>query len=71
MADRQRRLQSQPIATYLAKINDLGTGESMQRLATVFGGSGFIGRYVVTNLARAGWLVRVAVRGGGRDVQRR
>src|SRR5688572_14129674 len=40
----------------------LGTGESMQRLATVFGGSGFIGRYVVTNLARAGWLVRVAVR---------
>jgi NADH dehydrogenase len=35
---------------------------SMQRLATVFGGSGFIGRYVVTNLARAGWMVRVAVR---------
>ena len=34
----------------------------MQRLATVFGGSGFIGRYVVTNLARAGWMVRVAVR---------
>ena len=33
-----------------------------QRLATVFGGSGFIGRYVVTNLARAGWSVRVAVR---------
>jgi uncharacterized protein YbjT (DUF2867 family) len=33
-----------------------------QRLATVFGGSGFIGRYVVTNLAREGWMVRVAVR---------
>jgi NADH dehydrogenase len=33
-----------------------------QRLATVFGGSGFIGRYVVANLARDGWMVRVAVR---------
>jgi NADH dehydrogenase len=31
-------------------------------LATVFGGSGFIGRYVTQRLARAGWRVRVAVR---------
>ena len=32
------------------------------RLATVFGGSGFLGRYIVAALAREGWRVRVAVR---------
>lgn len=32
------------------------------RLATVFGGAGFIGRYLVQRLARAGWLVRVPAR---------
>ena len=32
------------------------------RIATVFGGSGFIGRYLVQRLTRNGWTVRVAVR---------
>ena len=32
------------------------------RLATVFGGSGFVGRYIVQAYARSGWRVRVAVR---------
>ena len=32
------------------------------RLVTVFGGAGFLGRYVVRVLAKEGWLVRVAVR---------
>ena len=35
---------------------------SGDRLATVFGGSGFIGRYIVRAFAHAGWRVRAAVR---------
>jgi uncharacterized protein YbjT (DUF2867 family) len=31
-------------------------------VVTIFGGSGFIGRYLVQRLARQGWLIRVAVR---------
>jgi NADH dehydrogenase len=32
------------------------------KLVTIFGGSGFVGRYVARRLARSGWRVRVAVR---------
>jgi NADH dehydrogenase len=31
-------------------------------IVTIFGGSGFVGRYIAQRMARAGWRVRVAVR---------
>ncbi|MFG5384704.1 complex I NDUFA9 subunit family protein [Yoonia sp. R2-816] len=34
----------------------------MSKLVTIFGGSGFVGRYVARRLAKEGWRVRVAVR---------
>ena len=33
-----------------------------ERVVTIFGGSGFIGRYLVQRLAQRGWVIRVAVR---------
>ena len=32
------------------------------KIVTIFGGSGFVGRYVTQRFARAGWRIRVAVR---------
>ncbi len=34
----------------------------MSRLVTIYGGSGFVGRYVARRLAKEGWRIRVAVR---------
>ena len=38
----------------------------MSKLVTIYGGSGFVGRYIAQRMAQMGWRVRVAVR---RDVQ--
>lgn len=34
----------------------------MSKLVTIYGGSGFVGRYIARRAAKAGWRVRVAVR---------
>jgi NADH dehydrogenase len=34
----------------------------MSKLVTIYGGSGFIGRYIARRAAKAGWRVRIAVR---------
>ena len=34
----------------------------MSKLVTIYGGSGFVGRYIARRMAREGWRVRVAVR---------
>jgi NADH dehydrogenase len=36
--------------------------DRMSKLVTIFGGSGFVGRYIARRLAKQGWRVRVAVR---------
>ena len=41
----------------------------MQSLVTVFGGTGFVGKYVVRALARNGWRIRVAARNPLRSPQ--
>jgi uncharacterized protein YbjT (DUF2867 family) len=33
-----------------------------QKIATVFGGTGFLGRYIVRDLARAGYIIKIATR---------
>jgi NADH dehydrogenase len=36
--------------------------DSSSPIATIFGGSGFVGRYIVRRLVKSGWRVRAAVR---------
>ena len=43
-------------------LDFLVRGIIMAKLVTVYGGSGFVGRYIVRCMALAGWRVRVAVR---------
>ena len=34
----------------------------MSKLVTIYGGSGFVGRYIARRMAKQGWRVRVACR---------
>jgi uncharacterized protein YbjT (DUF2867 family) len=45
-----------------AEIERAGMITDVAPIVTVFGGSGFVGRYICQRMARAGWRVRVAVR---------
>jgi len=40
----------------------MSNGAKMPGLVTIFGGSGFVGRYAVRELAKAGWRIRAASR---------
>jgi uncharacterized protein YbjT (DUF2867 family) len=57
-----RALEAEPHAAYQANRGRRRNAMATRKVATVFGGSGFIGRYVVKRLAHRGYVVRVAVR---------
>lgn len=40
----------------------------MSKLVTIYGGSGFVGRYIARRLAKEGWRIRVAVRDVNRAI---
>jgi NADH dehydrogenase len=56
------RLVGAGAARYERASNYWSVSMSNPPLVTIFGGSGFVGRYITRRMARAGWRVRVAVR---------
>lgn len=52
----------QPQGTFQPMTDTPGNAGLNGKLVTVFGGSGFLGRYIVRELAKRGYRVRVAVR---------
>ncbi len=52
------------MSPWLRKAIELPTDMEMQmsKLVTIYGGSGFVGRYIARRMAKEGWRVRVAVR---------
>jgi NADH dehydrogenase len=61
--------QTAPICALFPKVHNciyrsdfLDRSIIMSKLVTIYGGSGFVGRYIVRRMAKAGWRVRVAVR---------
>jgi uncharacterized protein YbjT (DUF2867 family) len=51
-----------PCGIIQGPVNFRTKGHKMGKLVTIYGGSGFVGRYIAQRMARAGWRVRVAVR---------
>ena len=49
---------------WVGKAIELPTDAEMEmsKLVTIFGGSGFVGRYIARRMAKQGWRVRVATR---------
>ncbi len=55
-------LAARPLRDYsVGSLGNMGVA-AMSKLVTIYGGSGFVGRYIARRMAQAGWRVRVAVR---------